>query len=67
MNYVPAVIEQKNIIHHINVLTKPSRTLTHLFSFNNYFIRIAKLYICIVLVNIRTVKFSHCGPIHIKT
>ena len=30
--------------------------------------RIVKLYICIVLVNIRNiyVKYSHCGPMHFK-
>ena len=33
-----------------------------------YFIRIAKLYTCIVLFKIRNgyVKYAHCGPIHFK-
>ena len=37
-------------------------------SLKKYFIKIAKLYICIVLVNIRNidVKYSHYGPIHIN-
>ena len=43
----------KNGIHHINVVTKPSRILTNLFSVKKYFIRIVKLYIYMVLVNIR--------------
>ena len=36
------------------------------FSFKKYFIRITKLYFCIVLVNIRNIyaKYSECGPIH---
>ena len=39
----------------------------NLFSFKKYFIRIASLYICIVLVDIRNiyVMYFHCGPIHI--
>ena len=38
------------------------------FSLKKYLIRIAKLYICIVLVNIRNiyVKYSHCGLILFK-
>ena len=38
------------------------------FSFKKYFIRIGKLYISIVLVNIRNiyVKHSQCGPIYIQ-
>ena len=58
----------KIIIHHINDVTKPPRSLNNLLSFKKYFIRIAKLYICMVLVNIRNifVKYSHCGPIHIN-
>ena len=36
----------------------------NLFSFLEYFIRIAKLYICIVLINIKNIykKHSHCEP-----
>ena len=53
----------KIIIYHIIVVTKPLRTLYDLISLKTYFIRIAKLYICIVLVNIITiyVKHAHCG------
>ena len=42
--------------------------LIHLDYFKKYFIRIAKLYICMVLVNIRNiyVKYYHCGPVHFK-
>ena len=43
------------LIRHINDVTKPHRTLTFLFSFKKYFIRIVKLYICFVLVNIRNI------------
>ena len=58
----------KIIIHHINVVTNALRTLDNLYLSRNIFIRIAKLYICIVLVSIRNiyVKYSHCGPIHFK-
>ena len=50
------------------MITKPPKTLVNSFSFKTYFIRIAKIYICIVLVNIRNsyVKYSNCGPIHFK-
>ena len=57
----------KNIIQHINVVTKPRRNL---FYFKKYFVRIAKhkLYVYIVSVNIR--KFmsnnSPCGSIYFK-
>ena len=39
------------------------------FCFKKYFIQIAKLYIFIVLVNIKNihVKYSHCEPIHFKS
>ena len=55
----------KNIIHHINLINKPPRTLTI------YFLsRIAKQYIIIVLFNIRNIqyyaKYSHCGAIYCK-
>ena len=38
----------------------------NLFSFKKYVIRIAELYICIVLVNTKifALKYSHGGPIH---
>ena len=56
----------KIIIHHINVVTKLNSD--SLYSSEKYFITITKLYICIVLVNIRYiyVKYSHCGLIHFK-
>ena len=40
----------------------------NLFSFQEYLIKIAKLNISVVLVNIKNihVKYSHCGPIHLK-
>ena len=36
------------------------------FLFKKYFIRNAKQYICIILVNINNIyaKYSYCGPIH---
>ena len=43
----------KIIIHHINDVIKPSRSHTSLFSFKKYFIRIFKLYICLVFINTR--------------
>ena len=54
------------IINHINVVTKTHRTFLE-----NNIVRLAKLYICIVLANIRNtwtiyVKYSLCGPIHFK-
>ena len=51
----------KIIIHHIDVVTKPARTLKLYFLTRNISLRIAKLYICIVLVNFRNiyVKYSH--------
>ena len=57
----------KNIIHHKNVVTKLLRTLTT-FSFKIYFVRVAKLYIYIFLINFRNiyVKYCHCGPINFK-
>ena len=39
-------------IYHINVVTKPTITI-NLMSLMKYLIRIAKLYICVVLVNSR--------------
>ena len=56
----------KIIIHHINVLLNHP---DNVFSFiKKYFIRIAKLYSCIILINIRNIynKYCHCGPIHFK-
>ena len=52
----------------LNVVTEPPRTFNNLFSFEKYSIKIAKLYICIVLINIRNiyVKYSHCGRIHLQ-
>ena len=54
----------KIIIHNINVVTKSD----NLFSLKNYFMRIARLYICNALVNIRNVnvKYFPCGLIHFK-
>ena len=56
----------KNIIHHIQSVLIHSE-LWYCFSFMKYFIRIAKLYICFVLVNIGHIylNYSHCGPIHL--
>ena len=47
------VLLDKNIIHHINVVTKPPRILTLYFPSRKN--RIGKLYICIVLDNIRNI------------
>ena len=44
----------KNIIIHINVATKPSRPLTIYFLSRNISRSIARPYICLVLINIRT-------------
>ena len=46
------------------MFTRPFRT-KNVFYFQKYFIKIAKQYINIVLVNTRNnyVKYSHCGPI----
>ena len=38
----------------------------NLFSFKKYFIRIARLYICIGNINHINVNYSHCGAIHFK-
>ena len=40
------------IIHHKNVVTKSHRPMTIYFLSRNILIGIAKLYICLVLVNI---------------
>ena len=37
-----------------------------LFPFKKYFLRIAKLYIFMIVVKNIYVKYSHCGPIHFK-
>ena len=62
---IPYMLQKTIIIHHTDFVTKPPRN-QHLFSFKKYFIRIAKLCICIALVNIRNIyiKYSHCGPIN---
>ena len=51
----------KIIINHINVVTKPPRTMTLFYFFKKYFLRIANLYICIVSENTRNayVKYSN--------
>ena len=48
-------------------VAKPYRILT-VHSFKKYFVRIVKLYIWTVLINIRNiyVKYSNCEPIHFK-
>ena len=69
-HYVAAniVLQNKVIIHHTKVISKPLRTLDNSFFIKIYFIRMAKLYICIVLINIRNiyVKYSRSGPINYK-
>ena len=60
----------KVIIHHINVDAYPPRTLT-IFFFKKSFIRIANLYICIILVNIRNTcinfeKYFQTGLTHLN-
>ena len=63
--YIAANKVLKGNIHHINVVTKPSRTLDNLFSFKKCFIKVT-LYIGSALVNIGHiyVQYSPCGPIH---
>ena len=60
-HYIAAnkVLLDKNIIHHINVVTNPSRTLTIHFLFKKYYIRIAKLYIFTVLINMRNIHVKY--------
>ena len=55
----------KELIGEMVLLNRPE-LFKHFFSVKKYFM--AKLYICIVLVNIRNiyVKYSHCGSIHFK-
>ena len=48
---------KKIIIHHITVVTKSPSTLT-MYLFQGYFLSIAKLYICIVLVNVRKKSYK---------
>ena len=58
------------IIQHTNIVIKTPKPLTIYFLSRNIslLISIVKLYICIVLVNIRNVyvKYSHYGPIQLK-
>ena len=50
---------------HINVVTNHELNSDNLFILKRHFIEIAKLYICIVSVNIFA-KYSYFRPIHIN-